>query len=460
MCNPFQHHPSLLPLYKNHLNMLQGNFAKLLTEQNYQGLLIHAGEAQLKFLDDSHYPFKANPHFVYWVPLITHPQAFLWIEGANSANTRPILFIYQKNTYWYKLPTLPCGEWSNLFEVRPYSSSEDEIHAALSSKFAESAYIGPNPELHQQWNFKAVNPEKLLVEIHYQRTLKSEYEQECIRIATDSAVRAHLRGYHLFKEGRSSELEIHLNYVRELSVKEEGTPFDNIVAFNESASLLHYIDYDPTPAGPASKPLHSMLLDAGAYFHGRAADITRTYAFYQTSEFADLVAAMDALQLKIISQLKVGSLYTEHHEQCHLLIAQLLLDFHFVSELPADEIFKRKISHVFFPHGLGHQLGVQVHDVGGKELRTAKDKNVIPENHPYLRFISEIQNGHVFTVEPGLYFIDFLLKELHASENSKFMNWDKIESFKKYGGIRIEDDIIVHDNLIDNITRKSFQKQH
>jgi Xaa-Pro dipeptidase len=62
----------------------------------------------------------------------------------------------------------------------------------------------------------------------------------------------------------------------------------------------------------------------------------------------------------------------------------------------------------------------------------------------------------VFTIEPGLYFIEPLLSELQKSENAKYLNWEKVDAFRKFGGIRIEDDVVVTESGSDNLTRTAF----
>ena len=81
-----------------------------------------------------------------------------------------------------------------------------------------------------------------------------------------------------------------------------------------------------------------------------------------------------------------------------------------------------------------------------------------PAEHPFLRNTREIEASQVLTVEPGLYFIDSLLADIKSSEFDKQVNWKKIDEFKKFGGIRIEDDIVVTDKGHRNLTREAFDK--
>ncbi|MGZ8797894.1 MAG: M24 family metallopeptidase, partial [Thermoanaerobaculia bacterium] len=99
---------------------------------------------------------------------------------------------------------------------------------------------------------------------------------------------------------------------------------------------------------------------------------------------------------------------------------------------------------------------LQVHDVGGF-LKDALGACIPkPEGHPYLRLTRVVEASHVFTIEPGFYFIEPLLAELKASENAKYVNWKKVDDFRRYGGIRIEDDVVVTNTGHDNLTRDAF----
>ncbi|MEH6712492.1 MAG: M24 family metallopeptidase, partial [Paraglaciecola polaris] len=80
--------------------------------------------------------------------------------------------------------------------------------------------------------------------------------------------------------------------------------------------------------------------------------------------------------------------------------------------------------------------------------------NPPPADHPFLRTTRMIEARQVFTIEPGLYFIDSLLADLKSTEKSKFINWDVVDTFRPYGGIRIEDNIIVHRDKNENMTRE------
>jgi Xaa-Pro dipeptidase len=142
----------------------------------------------------------------------------------------------------------------------------------------------------------------------------------------------------------------------------------------------------------------------------------------------------------------------------HHKVAQILRDFEFVKDLDADGIVEKRISSTFLPHGVGHFIGLQVHDVAGFMADPHGATIAKPEGHPYLRLTRKLEPRFVFTIEPGLYFIEPLLKELKASDNASYVNWPKVDDFRKYGGIRVEDDIAVTADGHENLTRDAFAK--
>ena len=113
------------------------------------------------------------------------------------------------------------------------------------------------------------------------------------------------------------------------------------------------------------------------------------------------------------------------------------------------------VTRAFLPHGLGHLLGLQVHDVAG-----LIDNDGVPiprpEGHPALRLTRVLEPGNVLTVEPGLYFIDTLLEKWRAGPDASMIDWDRVDALRPYGGIRIEDNVLVQDDGCDDLTRRAF----
>jgi Xaa-Pro dipeptidase len=106
------------------------------------------------------------------------------------------------------------------------------------------------------------------------------------------------------------------------------------------------------------------------------------------------------------------------------------------------------VTRTFFPHGLGHSLGLQCHDVGCAEIKPKAE-------NPFLRMTTTIAPGQVFTVEPGVYFIDTLLAPLRAGPHAGRIDWSLVDALAPLGGVRIEDDVHVAPAgaPLDNLTR-------
>jgi Xaa-Pro dipeptidase len=219
---------------------------------------------------------------------------------------------------------------------------------------------------------------------------------------------------------------------------------------NNHGSVLHYTNLNREPP-EASR---SFLIDAGAQVHGYASDITRTYA-QDDRRFAELIERMDALQLNIIKMISVGLDYSSLHVDTHRMIAGLLVDAG-IATGDADTLLSTGVTSAFFPHGLGHLLGIQVHDIGG--FMADESGNVLdpPSGHPYLRLTRTLEENMVLTIEPGLYVIDMLLENLRGTAAENHVNWDGVDWLRPFGGIRIEDNVRVTATGAENLTRDAF----
>ena len=380
-----------------------------------------------------------------WVPVTDNPNCYLIIKPG----IKPQLLYFKAMDYWHEMPKDPSGFWVDQFDIKMIASF-DEMKNELPKNLSNTAYIGAYGNQFSEFGFKSVNPEVLMNEFHWLRGSKSEYEQHCMKEASLLGAKAHTAAKHAFYDGKS-EYEIHLTYMNAIGFMEYQLPYGNIIALNEHASTLHYTKVEHE----RKSDLFSFLIDAGAEVNGYASDITRTYS-YKKDEFQDMIDALDAEQLKLIDQLKVGEGYPETHLRSHFAIARILSDFKFVN-LKAEDIVEKRISSTFYPHGIGHLLGLQVHDIGGFMEGPHGGFIQRPDGHPFLRLTRKIEENFVFTIEPGLYFIGMLLDELKKSDNSKYVNWEKVGKFMKYGGIRIEDNVLVKQSGTENFTRWAFK---
>jgi Xaa-Pro dipeptidase len=243
-----------------------------------------------------------------------------------------------------------------------------------------------------------------------------------------------------------------MRYLEACRQREEEMPYNNIVAYNENAAVLHYQQLERS----APQQLRSFLIDAGAQYRGYAADITRTYAA-PAGRFADLIGMMDRAQLRLCDEIVAGRDYREVHLSAHRILGDTMHEIG-LTTVSGAEALERGVTSVFFPHGIGHLLGLQVHDVGGVmgDLQGAERSR--PEGHPYLRLTRMLEPGVVVTVEPGIYLIDSLLAAAKAGPKRSLIDWAVVDELRPFGGIRIEDNVVATTGRPENLTRNAFAK--
>lgn len=432
-------------LFAAHVAELSRRADDALRAGECDGLVAYSGRARYTFLDDRPYPFVVNPHFKHWVPVTDAPDCFV----AYRAGSRPVLVYFQPADYWHRPPQLPGGAWQDEYEIHVVR----DVAAArplLGLDRCRSAFIGEWQAGFEDWGFAAINPPTLLAHLHYARAAKTPYELACMRQASRLAARGHLAARDAFLGG-GSEYDAHMAYCAAAGLREEELPYGNIIAFNEGGAVLHYQHLERGRGGPR----RSFLIDAGAQVRGYASDITRTWSGGDP-EFSALVTAMDALQRRLCAGIRAGRDYREVHLEAHAAIGGLLHESGIV-RCEAETAVSERVTSVFFPHGIGHLLGLQVHDVAGLAADPSGTREIPrPDGHPYLRLTRQLEPGFVVTVEPGLYFIDLLLDEARADGRGRHIDWQAVERLKPFGGIRIEDDVVCTAGVPENLTRDAF----
>jgi Xaa-Pro dipeptidase len=433
----------LAALYPAHLDTIREQYDEALAATQFDAAIIGAGSEMVRYFDDQTYPFRPNPHIVQWLPLLQHPESALIYRPGK----RPQLLIYQPDDFWHAPPELPGEPWAQHFDMMAITRLDD-IDDALKRQPGRVAWLG-NPA---QWRHDPPkadrNPDNLLKHLHFYRPFRTDYEVECIRLATHRAVPAHRAAEQAFHAGES-EYDILLAFLNAGRCTENELPYPAIVAKNTHGAVLHYQHYDREPGHN-----HSLLLDAGCGCNGYASDITRTHDGGDR-DFRNLIAGLDAVQQTLTAQVAPGKPFAELHADTHVAIGELLKDAGIVSPTLVDPV-EAGITSAFFPHGLGHFLGLQVHEVGGSYADPAGTEIERPERYPKLRLVRTLEAGQVLTIEPGLYFIDSLLEDLRAKPIGTSIDWKTVERLKKFGGIRIEDNILVTADGHQNITRRAF----
>ncbi len=436
---------SIDQLYMPHLKTLTKRADTALAATGFDALVIRAGSPPVQFLDDQDYPFKVNPHFKAWVPIVDNPRCILiYRPGA-----KPTVLFYQPNDFWHKPGKLPQGAWVSALDWQVMADdAKADTHWA---KLGRVAVIGG--EASAGSSHEALNPPELLARLHFDRAVKTEYELACMRRASELGALGHAAALAAFRNGRS-EYSAHMSYLEACGQREEEMPYNNIVAYNENAAVLHYQHLERnTP-----QPLRSFLIDAGAQYRGYAADITRTYAA-QPGLYADFIAALDEAQRKLCGEIVSGRDYRDVHLTAHRLLGDCMHAMKLIT-LPGQAALEAGVTGVFFPHGIGHLLGLQVHDVGGVMADVAGHERARPAGHPALRLTRMLEPGVVVTVEPGIYMIESLLAAAHADGRRAYINWTMVDELKPYGGIRIEDNVAATAGAPENMTRDAFARVH
>ena len=291
-----------------------------------------------------------------------------------------------------------------------------------------------------------VDTEALTDALTYCRVLKTEWELEQMR----EACRVNDLAYEAVMQAiKPGTFEYQMKAVFTKVQIENGLQqdaYNGIYASGVNASILHYTDNVSE-----IKDGDLFLMDAGFECKGYAADYTRT--FPANGKFTEIQAGiyqavLDA-QNAVIEAVKPGALM----EDLHMLAARIMMEGLIKLDIlkgNIDEIMENNVFALFFPHGLGHFLGLDTHDVGGYP------KGVDRIDRPGIKFLRarrELQAGMVITIEPGIYFVPAVLEPaMENEEQSKYLNVEKVKSLLGFGGVRIEDNIAVTEDGYENLT--------
>lgn len=438
----------LSALYPEHLATISKHADEALARGGFDHLVVPSGTSHYQVFDDRDYPYAVNPQFKAWVPLTRNPGSWL----VYTPGSKPKLIYLQPFDYWHVVPEAPSGWWVEHFDIVVIRKPAEALEH-LPKNASRCAILGePQSALGDYGAFKPNNPPAVVNYLEYHRAYKTPYEIAMMREATRRAVRGHRAAERVFRAG-ASEFGIHLAYCQAVGQDAAELPYGNIVALNEHSAVLHYTELGRMPP----KPVRSFLIDAGASYGGYASDITRTYAAEGESDFQALIDAVDKAQLEIAQRYRAGHDYRQVHLYAHLTLSIVLKDFGILKISPEAAV-ETGVSSTFFPHGLGHGIGLQVHDVAGFAESDQGGTIAKPDGHPYLRLTRTLEPGMVVTNEPGLYFIDLLLDELKQGPHADSVDWSRIDAFRPYGGIRIEDDIAVTEGDPLNLTRPAFEE--
>ena len=429
----------LTDLFLDHLRIRLAYAEQALAATGHDALVISSGQPFTYFQDDQDAPFNTVPHFRHYCPL-AGPHHVLKLEPGK----RPLLVRYAPEDFWYEQLPLGTPFWASGFDLVEAPSLEAVWQAV--GQPARAAYLGNETGQAAKAGLN-LNPEALTAYLDWGRSSKTPYEIKCTEEATILAARGHLASRAAFLAG-ASELEIHYAFVQAVGCLEFELAFPSIVAQNEKAATLHYENKRSFRKG------QNLLLDCGARFQGYASDITRTTPTAECdARFQALVAGMEKNQQELVAAVMPQVPFGNLHHLSHLKLAALLKEQHYLDAEP-EEAVRLGLTRAFYPHGLGHHLGIQVHDVAGKLAGPDGSLAPPPPEHPHLRTTRTLEAGQLVTIEPGCYFIPMLLRPFRSNEHAPRFNWPLIDDMAKMGGIRIEDDVLVTATGRRNLTRE------
>jgi Xaa-Pro aminopeptidase len=283
---------------------------------------------------------------------------------------------------------------------------------------------------------------ELIREVVTQRSVKIKEEIDEIEKALSISYEMHTTAMRMAKPGV---------YEREIVGKIEGialsngcqTSFPTILTIDGQTLHNHY-------HGNVLKEGRLLVNDSGAESEMHyASDITRTIPVGGkfTEKQKDIYEIVLNSNETAIQSIKPGVKYREVHLEVAKIIASGLKDLGLIKG-DIDDAVKEGVHAMFFPHGLGHLMGIDVHDMEdlGEDYVGYDDKTKRSGQFgfAYLRFAKELQPGHVLTVEPGIYFIPALIDKWKGEEKlTQFIDYEKVEKYKDFGGVRIEDNVLV-----------------
>jgi Xaa-Pro aminopeptidase len=277
------------------------------------------------------------------------------------------------------------------------------------------------------------------------RRPKDALELERIRAAERATSAGFAAIVPLLEAGRT-ERELQIELEAELfRGGADALAFDTIVGGGPNAAVLHF--------APTARPVEDgelVLIDAGGEVRGYASDITRTYAVGGrfSPEQAELHAIVRAANVAATDRCVVGSEWRDVHRAAALVIAEGLAGLGLLHG-DAETLVDRGAQSVFFPHGIGHMVGLGIRDAGG----VVRGRKPVPDEFPRLRVDLPLRSGYVMTVEPGIYFVPALLHDREFRERHRdAVDWERAEAIAPLGGIRIEDDVLVTTDGPDVLT--------
>ena len=268
------------------------------------------------------------------------------------------------------------------------------------------------------------------------RRPKDEVELERMRRATAATAAGFAAVQGLIRPGvteREIQIELEAEFLRRGG---DHLAFGTIVGVGTNSGVLHF-----TPGARAARDGDNVLIDAGAEIGRYSSDVTRTYrAGTRDGFFRDLYRVVLDAQVRGVGRCRAGAEWRDVHLAVARDLAVGLVSLGILRGAP-DALLEQDAHALFFPHGLGHLVGLGVRDASGYLPGRRRSERF---GLAFLRCDFPLEPGFVITVEPGLYFIPALLQDPERRRRYRdAVNWARVDTLLGFGGIRIEDDVLV-----------------
>ena len=282
-------------------------------------------------------------------------------------------------------------------------------------------------------------------QLHHARRVKDATEIALLRRTASATAAGYAKLRSILRPGlteRDLQIELEAEFFRGGGTR---PGYGSIVGLGANSAILH-----STPSARAAKAGDFLLVDAGAEIDRYMTDVTRTYVVGTPSAFQrDLYQVVLAAEERAITRCVAGAEWREIHLTAAVEMTAGLVAMG-VMRGQAESLVEQEAHTLFFPHGLGHMVGLGVRDGSGMLPGRAKSTRACLAT---LRMDLPLQPGYVVTVEPGLYFIPALLNDPKRRERFEdCVNWSLAESHLHLGGVRIEDNILVTTSTPENLT--------
>ncbi len=397
---------------------------------------------------DQFHDFHAHPEFQYLTGVAEPGATLVWEADGGWRLFTPSLSI--EDRVWMSEPPSPQEQSERTgLETDDFSALGDW----LAARRGRSLALLGNRDIEQRaaeygvsnWSALEVALDEQATEqvgaaLAERRRAKDSLERAHLRRAVDAAVAGHFRAWSTARAGlseRDVQIEMEAEFFR---FGGQRTAYSSIVGSGPNSAILH-----GSPGDRVLRDGDLVLIDAGPEIRGYASDVTRTFpvsaAFSPLQR--ELYELVLAAQREAIAAVRPGVEYKQLHLRAAATIAQGLVDAGILRGAP-DDLVAQDAHALFFPHGLGHMLGLSTHDCAGYlEGRVPEDRFGLAS----LRTDLPLEPGYVVTIEPGIYFIPALLTDAERRERYRgSVVWERVDRLLDFGGIRIEDDVLVTDD--------------